>query len=294
MMRKVTIIAIIAIAAAGTLAAAFGARNKLPAAIVPVYRIADKYGSPQQFMEGLYAADHEPASAPAKAAVVPHHLVAAKSIALGIKAVAVRRPSRILIVSPDHFDRCPTLVCTGNLQYTTQLGEVAADSETIKKLSASPLVTQLPELFLDEHGIHAVAPFIAYYLPGVPMTPLVISSAHGWKISKDKIVELVGSVLGPEDALVVSSDFSHYLSLGDADKMDALTSEALVSGDLATLEKLKQPDQSDCPGCLWAIASLAKSRGWGVPEILIHSNSAIILGDPKNPSTTSHFSIIWR
>ena len=295
MKRAAIMTMMIAIAAAGILAAAFGVRGEPPAppkAAVP-HQVADKYDSPQIFMEGIYAADRGPQPAAAEAAVVPHHLVAAESIALGVKAIAARKPSAIIMVSPDHFGRCPTVLCTAYVEYATPLGGVSADADAVKALSSSPLVTLAPDLFDGEHGIYAVAPFVARYLPGTKVTPIVISSAHSWKSRKDEIAGLLESILGPDDALVISSDFSHYLTLEEADKMDESTSKALLTGDLDALENLKQPDQSDCPACLWAAAAVAASRHWQAPGILMHTNSATLLGDPSAESTTSHFTVVW-
>lgn len=235
-----------------------------------------------------------PSNVTIKAAIVPHHLTAGETIATGIKALTGQSFKKILLLSPDHFFQCPTIACTTNGAYQTLFGEVDADPATLSTLLASPLVTNQPEMFKNEHGIFAVLPFIAHYFPGVPVTPLALSQVHPWKTSEEVWLDLIGKAVDDQTLLVVSSDFSHYLPLTVAEQKDAATQRTLLAGDLDAILSLENPSQSDCPNCLWTLGSLAKARSFYQPKILLHTNSALILNDPTLTSTTSHFAIIWE
>jgi len=255
------------------------------------------YDSPQQFMEGFYAADHamEPATGTIRALIVPHHLTATATLASGMKALAGQHFTKILLLSPDHFSRCETTLCTVNATYQTEFGVVHATTATVDGLLDSPIVSSNPGLFQAEHGIYAVLPYIAHDVPGVEVTPLVISQkTTAWKNDRPKILALLQRVIDPDTVLVVSSDFSHYLPLARASQMDEATLKVLLAADLDGLASLKDPDQSDCPGCLWALGALAQERDFYHPTVVLHTNSATILGEPTIPSTTSHFAIIWK
>ena len=306
---KNKIIILLAIAAAVIAAAAFAIiKNTIRAPrpgsglaqvenyIIPIAHYDNQYSSPQQFEEGIYAADHRPAEKSAgaiRAVIVPHHLVAAEDDAVAIKALVGQKITNIILISPDHYNKCPTALCTVNGDYETFFGHMRASSAIVKELVASPLVTNAPGLFDNEHGIYAVAPLIVHYLPSVPVTPLAISIGY-WKTNKNAMLELLNAEIKEGTVFVVSSDFSHYLPYGEAEKMDALTKAVLVSGDLAAIEELKDPSQSDCPACLWLLASLAKNNNFYHPDFLMHTNSAALLHDFGVKETTSHFAILWR
>lgn len=266
-----------------------------PPAPMPV-TYANPYDAPQQLMVGIYAADklpEPPADRVIRALIVPHHLTASATIAAGIRMLRHQDVDRILLVSPDHFHKCPTLLCTVDGDFKTAFGEVKAAPETLAALRASPLVTETPDLFKQEHGIYAVLPFIAHERPGLPVTPLAISQDVPWEKQKQALLDVIGNAVDNRTMLIVSSDFSHYLPLGTADAMDEATAETLFAKDLDGIGKLKDPDQSDCPRCLWALASLADARGYYNPSIVMHTNSARILDDLQAASTTSHFAMAW-
>ncbi len=247
------------------------------------------YSDPYELVKGIYDADHwslTGSELTVKGVIVPHHLVASQSMALGIRALVEHKPRHIVLLAPDHFDQCPTVLCTTDGIFHTEFGDVQTDA------IESDLVTKQSNLFIREHGIFSVVPFIANYLPGVRITPIVLSQKHGWKAYKDQLLSVIRDAVG-DGALVVSSDFSHYLPVAEADQKDVLTEWALMSFDMETIEDVDNPSQSDCPGCLWLMAALMKEQSVS-PEILLHTNAARILGDLSVQETTSHYSIVYR
>lgn len=254
------------------------------------------YASPQPFLEGIYNADHrsEPSvGGRIRAMIVPHHLVAAEDIAVGIRTILHQNVSRIILISPDHFHHCPTDICTVDATFQTLFGDVQTDPRIVAELASSSLVTLNADLFRQEHGIYAILPFIAHYLPDVTVTPVVLSQDRPWKADRQAISDLLDRIVDDRTVVIVSSDFSHYLPLAESEQEDADTKEALLSADLDRISSLKQPDQTDCAGCLWAVSACTKKRGISAPRFLMHTNSAILLHDPNAPSTTSHYTIVW-
>lgn len=270
-------------------------QGPVPAVPAPV-AYPDPYDTPQQLMVGIYDAEklpEPPSDRVIRAIIVPHHLTASATIAAGIRLLRHQDIDRVLLVSPDHFHACPTLLCTVDGDFRTRFGEVRAAPETLGILRASPLVTVEPELFKREHGIYAVLPFIAHERPGLPVTPLAVSQDLPWEAQRQALLDVVARAVDDRTMLIVSSDFSHYLPLAQAQAMDEATAETLFAKDLDGVAALKDPDQSDCPRCLWALASLADARGYYEPSVVRHTNSATILGDPRSRSTTSHFAMAW-
>lgn len=246
-------------------------------------------------MSGLYrAAQHSfEVQGRIRAVIVPHHLTATETIASGIEALRGQMFSKVVLLSPDHFYKCPTVLCTVNATYQTPFGAVHATTNTIDVLERSPLVTDDPGLFENEHGIYAVLPYLKSEFPNVEVTPLAMRQTPDWESDKSTIADLLASVVDDQTVLIVSSDFSHYLTLAQAESEDARTSSTIMSVDLDGIAALNNADQSDCPGCVWALAALAERRGFAHPAIVMHTNSAEILDTPDLRETTSHFSMVW-
>jgi hypothetical protein len=100
--------------AAATLAAVLGGCAPAAPDIASVdAAYADPNGDARPFAEGIYAADQEGLAGRGgervHAAIVPHHLVSPAAIALPIRLLAERKPSRIVLLSPDHFPKSTTL-----------------------------------------------------------------------------------------------------------------------------------------------------------------------------------------
>src|SRR4051812_563654 len=74
------------------------------------------YDSPQQFYEGIYKADKHDLSGQelyrVRALILPHHLVASEDDAIALRTLALHPVDRIVLLSPDHYGRCPKDLCT--------------------------------------------------------------------------------------------------------------------------------------------------------------------------------------
>lgn len=257
---------------------------------------SNPYSDMQPFMEGIYAADQDVSIQPVsntRIIVVPHHLVASKSIAAGIASLKATLFKRIILLSPDHFNACQTRFCITSNQFKTFFGTVSSSSDIVNVLASSTDVSVNIALFNREHGIYGVLPFIAYYFPDVEVTPIVLSQKLPWKDQRDQLLEILNRVVDDQTILIISSDFSHYLSLDQANIKDEQTQKVLERQDLEGVMSLENPQQSDCPGCLWLASSIAKQLTCSTPSILFHTNSATILGDESVSQTTSHYAMRW-
>ena len=250
-------------------------------------------------LDGIVAADKNDTSQKnntgVKAVVVPHHLVATKSIALSIKALVPFSPKRIVVISPDHFARCPTLLCTTQGTYKTFFGDVSISRKDIDLLGKSSDLVSNSSLFALEHGIYTIVPFIKHYLPDAEIIPVVISQkTRGTDQSRTEVLKILKPLLEEKDtALVISSDFSHYLPLAESNEMDVKTQNSFCSGESKEILMLRNPNQSDCPLCLWVLEQEAQELGFWNPNLVAHTNSATLLKDTSVKETTSHFTFTF-
>ncbi len=225
--------------------------------------------------------------------IVPHHLTAAVTIATGISVLQEQRPSSIVLLSPDHFGACKNFFCTSSMRFKSSFGVSESDLHVLASLQESPLVSKESNLFPREHGITTVFPFITELLPEAKVTPLVIAIRPDWKAHQEELLGVIRQALDQHAVLVISSDFSHYLNLAEADRADERTAKTLFARDFAGIARLENPAQSDCPACLWIGANVASERDAYNPSVLLRTNSARLLNEEQAPSTTSHFAIAF-
>ena len=244
----------------------------------------------------MYEAGHLPPAGKTPSVpvvIIPHHLTAAIVIAAGIRTLTSDPPSSVLLLSPDHFNACPALLCTAAVRFRSSLGTTEADDDALKILRASPLVHVDREIFRREHGITAVIPFLSHLLPGTRVTPVVLAQRPDWKAHQSELLSLLGRIAEGGGVLLVSSDFSHDLRLSEADAADEATATTFFTRDFAGIASLANPSQSDCPACLWLAARIADEHSAWNPSVLLHTNSARLLREEQAPSTTSHFAIAF-
>jgi AmmeMemoRadiSam system protein B len=257
----------------------------------PVYE-ATNHALDLEVLDGIVAASAQTDVIDAiKAVVVPHHLVASESIARGIQALVPAKPNVVVVLSPDHFNRCATMLCTTYGAYQTFFGEVAVAEDDVRELVKADTVS-LSNLFEKEHGVYTIAPFIKHYLPHTTIVPLVLSQkTRGSAESRAALLAVLEPILARDDvALVVSSDFSHYLPLAETKAKDVETQRAFCAGNSEALLNLENPSQSDCPLCLWLLEQQAKRAGFWNPILLAHTNSAELMNDDTVAELTSHFT----
>jgi AmmeMemoRadiSam system protein B len=178
---------------------------------------------------------------------VPHHLLAADLIARGFWIAAGNKYDRIVILSPDHFNRSRRPLATTRRDFDTVFGRIENDpAATGALLNASDLFDD-SDLFATEHGIAALLPFVKHFFPDARIVPIVISfgaSRADW----DRALALVERLIGPRVLVVQSTDYSHYLSPDVARQRDQETLNVIAANDADTLVRLRQPAHMDSKG----------------------------------------------
>lgn len=201
--------------------------------------------------------------------ILPHHLVAAESIAKFYKGLSeVSNPSVIFIIGPNHYENgeaniqtCKTCV------FATVDGDIEVASNFTEKLVADNVAEFLDETFIKEHAIFSHTPFIKRFFPDAKIVPILIQ----WKIPIENVKDLsqwLDTNL-PEDALVIASvDFSHYQPLSVSDFHDQSSYTSIKNFDFLNIYDL----EIDSPSSIYAILDLMKQRGYMKASRLEHTN----------------------
>ena len=222
---------------------------------------------------------------------VPHHLLAAEMIAHTLRLAAGAKPTRIILLTPDHFSRSERPFATSDRDFQTPLGPVATDRVAVAALLQCPLVEK-SNLFSHEHGAQAVLPFLAELFPGVPVLPVALgvrSTRAAWETLAAALAPLVTA----DTLLVQSTDFSHYLTATVARQKDQETLQAIACGDAAAIIALDQPDHLDSKAAQWLMTTLQQRRHHATATVVDNRNAIDFGGPPDEPRTTSYITQVW-
>ena len=143
---------------------------------------------------------------------------------------------RIFLLGPSHHEWLNGASVNGEVDdYATPLGNVPVDREVARQLiEADSVFTYQPKAHDREHCLEVQLPFLQRRLGEVPpIVPIIISTNDFSKLKR--MAEVLKSWLTDENLFVISSDFSHYPSYEDANKVDAKTGKAIESGDVEQL-----------------------------------------------------------
>jgi len=167
-------------------------------------------------------------------AVVNHHLLAGYMIADVFKKIAIQDPKVLIILGPNHYEKGDFNVLTSKYAWETKYGIVEPDENIIGDLIVKNLARPDEETLPADHATSTLLPFIKFYMPSVKVVQLLVSK----KLTKDEaeILSNTLTVYAKDGAVIIAStDFSHYLTVGQANAKDDETLKAINGFDYNTL-----------------------------------------------------------
>jgi AmmeMemoRadiSam system protein B len=264
------------------------ARGAAPDAPFPVFHRGA--GMIQQAME---QAPHWelPEGLEVSGVIVPHHLLAADMIVATFAALAQGNDyDRVVILSPDHFFLGSARFSVTDRDFRTVLGPVASDKDLVAALLDSGLCAR-SSLFVREHGVRALLPFIAHWFPEAKVVAVAVNITTTQE-QCDAFIDLLEPFLDQRTLVVQSTDFSHYLPLGQARIRDRQTLHQLYNGEPGNVFRLTQPGHLDSLACHY-IQSVIQARYYGaLPSVLANRNSQYYAPLPQE-GTTSYIAAVY-
>ncbi len=159
-----------------------------------------------------------------KAVIAPHaghiysgDIAGAAYSLLGRRKGAVKK---VVLLGPTHRMAVNGVALSPADAWETPLGAVAVDRQARDALARQPGVAVAPEPFLGEHGLEVHLPFIQRALGDVEILPILVGQPAPGQVSN--ILEQLWG--GPETAIIVSSDLSHFHDYATAVAKDNETS----------------------------------------------------------------------
>jgi AmmeMemoRadiSam system protein B len=196
--------------------------------------------------------------------LIPHHIVAAREIASLVSATP--KPSRVILVVPDHFASCGPRICSVDVAHP----KTDADAAMIQK----------------EHAVSGLLPYLRHaWGNDVPIAAVLVRPDLP-DIQTDGFASTTARFLedDPGALLVVSIDASHYLPAEVADFHDVMTQsviESLAIDDVTRTE-------IDAPSVLRIGLKAARALGLGHVTVHGHTNALRLLKASLSFESTSH------
>ncbi len=183
----------------------------------------------------IAAAERGPDDTRLKAIIAPHAGYrfsgpVAGSAYARVAAIA-SRITRVVLVGPSHRHAFEGIAVPTAGAFASPLGDIPLDAEGIRDILRLPQVSALDEAHAREHSLEIHLPFLQRALGEFTLVPLVVGRAGPGAVA-EVLANLWG---GPETLIVISTDLSHYLDYETCRRLDARTSQAIVSGNIAAI-----------------------------------------------------------
>ena len=209
-----------------------------------------------------------------KALIAPHagyrysgEIAASAYARLAPRAHEIRR---VVLLGPAHHHPVRGVAAPAAEAFATPLGHVPVDAAWMRRALELAFVRESDPAFEREHSLEVHLPFLMRVLGRFSLAPLLVGSAAPAEI--DALLEALWG--GPETAIVISSDLSHYLDYESARRLDAKTSEAVV----ALRHDAVGPEQACGRHAVNGLLHLAKRRGLEAAALDVRSS-----GDTAGP-----------
>ena len=170
-----------------------------------------------------------------RAIIVPHagYIYSGFTANFAYRFLKQTRPKRIIVIGPSHHHYFKGISGSYYEYYETPCGPLEIDSAYLFALAKQFNIGFEPKAHQKEHSTEVQMPFLEHYFP----TSKVIELIYG-ELSAKRLVNLITALLNNKDnAVVISSDLSHFHNLKEANALDKNCLRGVEKLDLTELEK---------------------------------------------------------
>ncbi len=293
-MKKLTVL-LSYILIAGLLAACSNSGNSLEnvqSAVVSPEYIKCNFYNEKEFKRSV--SDMKPAGPSGikiKGGIVPHHLLACNLISSFFSSLSDSKPDYVVVIAPNHNGIGKKQIITGSRSWATPFGVLDGDTELSKSLLEDIDTEENYPVLENDHSISGLVPYIKYYIPHSRIIPVMLKGSLSLEDCKNLSQRIQRTMSGKNYVIIASIDFSHYLTLDKAEKMDEITLKAIQDRDFKNIRNMGN-DNLDSPPSLITFLETMQQTGADKFNVTAHSNSDKI-GGIRTESTTSYFTILF-
>ncbi len=242
-------------------------------------------------LEASFLSDRGPGALPVRqrastrrvrAAIVPHagYEYSGPIAALAYSAIAAERPpSSVLILGVDHH-AASRGAALSDRDWKTPLGPTPCDRTLLAALDHPPLEVD-EAAHAHEHSIEVQLPFLEYVLPKPKFVALEVGFDR--LASLEQIARVVREGVAERDVLLIAStDFSHYVPVATARRLDQLAIEAILARDARRLYEVVTSEEISMCGIAPTTVLLAALSDEPLTARLLrwgHSGEAARMGE---------------
>lgn len=251
-----------------------------------------KFYEENTFRDGIEKSKkiNEPSDYKISGGIIPHHLFPGFIIADFYKRLSFQKPATIIIVGPNHLEKGNFKALTSLRRWKTPHGIVEPDINLIPDLLNKNVLKINEEVLANDVSVAGSMPFIAYFLPGVKVVPVLLSGRLN-KEESEIIVDNLKNIWTDGFIIIASVDFSHYLTNKQAQEKDKITFEVIKNFDYRQLYILGN-DYLDSPPSIGILLMVMQKIGKTKIDLFYNTNS----GELQNNDfieTTSYFSLAF-
>ncbi len=214
------------------------------------------------------------------ALIVPHagYIYSGQVAAHAYKLIQGKDYDTVVILSPSHrfgFEGCSIYPRGG---YQTPLGIVPVDESLADEISKATEFTYIARAHQDEHAVEIQVPFLQKVLPDAKIVPIVMGYPR--KNTIERLADGLKKALIRKKVLIIAStDLSHFLSRGEANKKDHETISLIqdFSTD-ALMRKCVKGENIMCGGGP-VVTTLLFAKDKAKVEILCYADSSLASRD---------------
>ena len=188
----------------------------------------------RQDVQNCFSRCKNPLMENVQAVIVPHAGYVFSGVTAASAFAAINPDAEyehIFLLGPSHHVYLgKASVNIGASAYATPLGNIPVDTALCKDLmEKSDAITYAQEAHESEHCLEVELPFLQYHMKKIPsIVPIIIATQELTTLKK--IADTLKPYLNEKNLFVISSDFSHYPAYKDAEIVDGLTKDSIMTG----------------------------------------------------------------
>ena len=169
------------------------------------------------------------------AIIVPHagYIYSGFTANFAYRSLKQTKAKRIIVIGPSHHHYFKGISGSYYEKYETPCGELEIDSPYLFALAKQFNIGFEPKAHQKEHSTEVQFPFIQYYFPKAKVIELIYG-----EIEIKTLANIITALMqNQNNAIVISSDLSHFHSLKEANRFDQNCLNSVKNLDINELNK---------------------------------------------------------